>query len=407
MIRKNLTIYYIKNTLYTVVLLFFVGGLTQTFMLEAGIDEQRVARFISLMQIAEVSSMVLLSGYFEKRKDVFRLYGMFHLIVLPMALAMLAVCFVRGMSPGLKYGLMMVCGAVTYMGIGLVGMMDYKIPYHILNMQDYGAVTAVLSILGGAASLAASASITWMTARRDFMTVMGIMLIPVIVMIFACYRMPFGFRETDVNREMLEDTGKKINILTYRPFYLLVLPNFLRGFATGTFTLFTTVAYHLGLIDTITATVMVTIGNVVIFAAGVVYRLLAKYHKDTLILMLTGFLMLVSMPMSFATDNVRVFLVFYALAFFGKTIFEYVSPVSIVPIVDYEVIGQYSACRVALYLLGVALSGLVTIDMVDAMGIIPAMLLNGAFFAFSGTGYYIVVRALLKNKSSSCSQDRS
>jgi len=233
------------------------------------------------------------------------------------------------------------------------------------------------------------------------------MLIPVIVMIFACYRMPFGFRETDVNREMLEDTGKKINILTYRPFYLLVLPNFLRGFATGTFTLFTTVAYHLGLIDTITATVMVTIGNVVIFAAGVVYRLLAKYHKDTLILMLTGFLMLVSMPMSFATDNVRVFLVFYALAFFGKTIFEYVSPVSIVPIVDYEVIGQYSACRVALYLLGVALSGLVTIDMVDAMGIIPAMLLNGAFFAFSGTGYYIVVRALLKNKSSSCSQDRS
>ena len=398
MLKKNLEIFYVRGALYNVIILFFAGGLTQTFLLESGIGAQKVSLYVSVMQVAEVLAMVLLSARVERSRNLIRSYSIFHLFLLPMALAMLAVCFFPKMGPETSYVLMLAGGFVTYVAIGLVGILEYKLPYRILDMNEYGSCVAVQSIIIGGATLAVSALVSWAVKDRSFFPTIGWFLIPMTLMILICSRMSLKYREVDINSEMLSEPEKKINLLTYKPFYLLAVPNFLRGFATGTFNLFTTVGYHLGLIDTVTATYMVTIGNVVVFAVGLFYRSAAKLHKDTQILMASGILMLAAMPLAFLGGSVKLFLIVYAVAFFFKTIFEYVSPVSIVPILDYAVVGQYSAWRVALYLLGIALSGVLTIPMVDTLGVIPTMLINGLFFTLSGVTYYLVVKALLKQK---------
>jgi len=398
MLEKNLKIFYTRGALYNIVMLFFAGGLTQTFLLEAGIADRQVSLYVSVMQLAEVAAMVLLSGKVEKSKNLIGLYSVFHLFLLPMALTMIAVCFFPSMGPDPAFGLMLAGGFISYVATGLVGILEYKLPYRILDMDNYGSVMAVQSIVVGIVTLAVSALITKAVSGRTFFPTIGWFLVPMALMILLCAWMVLKYRDLDVNEKMTAESGKKINLLTYKPFYLLALPNFLRGIATGTFNLYTTVGYHLGLIDTVTATYMVTIGNIVIFAVGIFYQRAAKLHKDTQILMVSGILMAAAMPLAFLGGNVKQFLIVYAIAFFFKTIFEYVSPVAIIPIVDYEIIGQYSAWRVALYLIGIAVSGVITIPLVDALGVVPAMLLNGLCFTVSGVTYYFVVKALRKEK---------
>ena len=392
--KKNLKIFFARGAINSVTMLFLSGGLMQTFLLEAGISDRRVSAYVSVMQIAEVAAMIFLSAWIEKRKDMFRMYSRFHMMLLPMGIAMLAVCFFRNVP---VYALMLIGGAATYLALGLISVLEYKIPYRIMDMNEYGSNVALNSVITGIASLLASMLVSAAIKGRDFMSVIGFFIVPAVLMIVAESRMVLRYRDLNVNEQLTAPSGRKINLFTYKPFYLLALPNLFRGFATGTFNLYTTIGYHLGFIDTVTATYMVTIGNIVIFAVGIFYQKAAKLHKDTEILLISGILMLIAMPLAFA-GNVTLFLCIYAVAFFLKTIFEFVSPVSIVPIVDYNVIGQYSAWRVALYLIGVAVSGVLTIPMVDLMGIYPAMIANGLCFTLSGVSYHFVVKALLKNK---------
>lgn len=398
MIRKNLKIYYIRGALYSIAMLFFAGGLTQTFLLEAGVSDHRVSIYVAVMQVAECAAMILVSGPLEKRTDLIQLYGRYHLLLLPMALTMIIVCFFPGMGAGAVYTLMMIGGVLTYIAIGFIGILEYKLPYLIINMNEYGSIMAVGTVVTGVATLTSSMLISAVVKGRDFISVIGYFIIPAALMVIIVSRMTLDYREVSVNAAMTASSGKKINLLNYKPFQLLALPNLLRGFSTGTFNLFTTIGYHLGFIDTVTATYMVTIGNIVIFAVGIFYQKAAKWHKDTLILLIAGFLMLVVMPLAFIGGNVKFFLCMYVAAFFLKTIFEYISPVAIVPILDYEIVGQFTAWRLSLYLAGIALSGVLAIPMVDAMGVIPAMITNGLCFALSGVAYYVVVKSLLKEK---------
>ena len=392
--KKNLIINYSKAALYNIASLFLIGGIVQIFLLENGIDAQRVSVFVSVMQVAEISSMVVFSPMFERRKDLFRLNSRFHLLLLPMLFAMIFCCVAKGTGVQTKYLLVLIGGVITYMGIGLVSFTEYKLPYKIMDMQQYGSISAVQGIIVGITSLTASAIVAKAIDGRDYNGTMLFFLILAVVLILVCSRLVLRFRELNINASMTKNADRKINLLRYKPFYLLIVPNLMRGFATGTFGLFPTIGYHLGMLDSKTATDMVTIGNVAIFATFLFYRRFAKLHKDKELLLFAGSMLLFLMPLSFAGFGRTGFLIIYAVAFIFKTILESVSPIALVPIIDYEIVSQFSAWRVSLYLLGLAVSGLVTIPMIDRFGILETMILNGVFFVICNLITYVVIRRL-------------
>ena len=69
-------------------------------------------------------------------------------------------------------------------------------------------------------------------------------------------------------------------------------------------------------------------------------------------------------------------------------------PVGITKIVDYGIIGRFTAWRMALNTLGVAAAGILCIPMIDAFGASLTFLISGIMQIISGSVYF----ALLKRK---------
>ena len=399
MIKRNIKINYLINALYNILSLVITGGIIQSFLLENGVDAGRVSVFVSVMQMAEIGAMVLLAPFFEKKENLFKLGSIFYLFLLPVPVAMTVISLVREFSVDVRFLIMMVTGFITYMGIGLAGMNGYKIPYKIFDLNDYGRLCAVSGMITGVVSIVSGAVLTRAIEVGDYHSTMAVVGILCILMILFCSWLWLQLKEVNVNADRMQRTGRKIRLLSYRPFTLLILPNIFRGLGTGAFNLFTAVGYHLGLIDSVTAGLMVTLGNVAMFLSYFIYRRLALKRIDAELILVSSTALLFLMPLAFVGNNVKVFLVVYVLAFFFKVMLEMLCPVAIVPIVDYEVMSQYTAWRVALCLLGTAAAGVITIPLIDTFGVIPAMTGYGLLLFAGGLISLVVIKKLLKEKA--------
>ena len=69
-LKRNEYKNYISTALYMTVLLAVTGTILQTFMLELGFSEDRVAQAVSVFQMVQGTSMILLSGLAERVKNV-------------------------------------------------------------------------------------------------------------------------------------------------------------------------------------------------------------------------------------------------------------------------------------------------------------------------------------------------
>ena len=172
MIKRNLTINYLISALYNVVSIVITGGIIQSFLLENGVDAQRVSVFVSVMQMAEVGAMVILAPFFERVENLFKLGSIFYLFMLPLTVAMTVVSLFRGFSVDTRYGIMMVTGFITYMAIGLAGMNGYKLPYKIFDLNDYGRICAVAGMITGVISIVSGAVLTRAIEAGDYHHVM-------------------------------------------------------------------------------------------------------------------------------------------------------------------------------------------------------------------------------------------
>ncbi len=399
MIKRNIKINYLISALFNVLSLVITGGIIQSFLLENGVDARRVSVFVSAMQVSEVGAMVLLAPFFEKEENLFRLGSIFYLFMLPVTAAITVISLVRGFSVDARFWIMMATGFITYMGIGLASMNGYKLPYKIFDINDYGRICAVAGMITGVISIVSSAVLTRAIEAGDYHSTMAAVGVLCSLIILFCSWLWLKFREVDVNADRMQKTGRKIRLLSYRPFTLLILPNIFRGLGTGAFNLFTAVGYHMGLIDSVTAGLMVTLGNIAMFLTYFVYRRLALKRIDAELILVSSTALFLLMPMAFVGNNVKVFLIVYALAFFFKVMLEMLCPVAIVPIVDYEIMSQYTAWRVALCLLGIAVAGVITIPLIDRFGVILTMAGYGLLLFAGGLISLVVIKKLLKEKA--------
>lgn len=399
MIKRNIKINYLISALFNVLSLVITGGIIQSFLLENGVDARRVSVFVSVMQVSEVGAMVLLAPFFEKEENLFRLGSIFYLFMLPVTAAITVISLVRGFSVDARFWIMMATGFITYMGIGLASMNGYKLPYKIFDINDYGRICAVAGMITGVISIVSSVVLTRAIEAGDYHSTMAAVGVLCSLIILFCSWLWLKFREVDVNADRMQKTGRKIRLLSYRPFTLLILPNIFRGLGTGAFNLFTAVGYHMGLIDSVTAGLMVTLGNIAMFLTYFVYRRLALKRIDAELILVSSTALFLLMPMAFVGNNVKVFLIVYALAFFFKVMLEMLCPVAIVPIVDYEIMSQYTAWRVALCLLGIAVAGVITIPLIDRFGVILTMAGYGLLLFAGGLISLVVIKKLLKEKA--------
>ena len=391
-VRKNIIRCYFDGSIYSIVAMFISGGILQAFLLENGLNAQRVSVYVSVIQMVKIAAMLLLSPLFEKSKRIIEIYSKAHLLMIPMLLVMIICCYAKGMNVSVKYAILLGGAVVTSVGLGMISFLSYKLCYLILDMNNYGEVIAVQGIFVGLSSFLTASLLSKCTGSGDYLRRIGIFLIIAVVLVVSNTWIGLGFQDLKLNVSADPENRRKVNLLKYKSFTSMIVPFSVRGFATGTFDLFTTIGYYLGIVDAGLSAKMVAVANIAVFVTFFAYRRFARRHKDNELLLVSAFVMLVLMTMSFVFRNPTVFLAMYFLTYCIRTIFETVSPVAMVPIIEFDIVAQYCAWRGALHMAGVTLSGFVTIPLIERFGVVPVMIFNGLLFVLNSVISFSVIR---------------
>lgn len=380
---------YVHAAVYNTAYVLISGGIIQTFMLEGGISEKLVSFYVSALQIVMVVTMLAIAKPLETMRHVVRPQAWLHLSLIPMFLAMLAVCLIP-MEPMQRFHVLLITGLVCNVAQGGLTVIGCKLPYAIFDMRDYGHIVAISGIIAGLGSMGCAALVSFSVKRRPYFTAMTPYIIAGTILMLVTGLLIFGYDEKMPELGKREER-KKINLFRYRPFYMLFIPNLIRGYATGTFCLLTTVGYFYHVIDSVSAGYMVIIGNILTIVGCFAYDFIVRRQRAPEAILISGLVMALSMAVILIFKSTAYFLVVYALGFFFKVLIDYATPVAFTQIVDYEVMGQYSSWRMMLYFLGSALAGFTCIGMLNSIGGEWTMIINAAMIAVVGLAYYLTM----------------
>ena len=101
--NKNNILYYLQIATYNCASIIVIGSVFQTFMLESGIDEARVSFCVSVFQIIQTLTMLLLSRVAENIKNVLKAIAICLWSFIILLSSMLIICFVQNISVNTKY----------------------------------------------------------------------------------------------------------------------------------------------------------------------------------------------------------------------------------------------------------------------------------------------------------------
>lgn len=392
--KRNNILYYIGQSAYGCVSLIAMGTIFQTFMLECGISEANVSVCVSVIQVAQTVSMLLMAKFAENIKNIFLSLAIcLFAQVLPLG-AMLFICINTGLSVGFKYVLLFATGLILSLFMGVYSILSYKQPYHIMKITEFGKHTALAGVVSGVLCTVVSAVISFALKRFEYFGTMTTVCIFGIVLAIVSGASNFGFVPLEA-KENKKNT-QKINILRYKPFYQLLIPNIFRGVSMGIFNLTAVIGYHCRILDMATATLLVTLSQIAAIISCLSYAYFAFKRKNGIICLISSGIMVIFLPLMTISKSSLMFVVFYFLGFFFINHISNAVPVIVAENVDYNCIGQYTAWRMALFTGGVAIGGALVPLLLKFVGGTFTLLICGIIMLPCGIGYYLFERQCRK-----------
>lgn len=393
----NIGKFHLHNIFLSLLVLFINGAIFQTFLLECGISENSVNIYCSVMQLVTMSIMLIFSGKIDKINNVIRVSGMLCLPALPLVALLAVMSFDFDVFGNVTLILLYGAGTVFTIAYSFIQILEYKLPYCIMNMTEYGNTMAISGIFIGIASTATSATLSFVQQSCGYFSVMqGVYLLSAIFVMAYVFSTVTMKNLSAEQRYKKSSNSVKINLFRYRPFYVLALPNLFRGFCLGTVNLIITIGYYTNRINANSASVCIALTYVIMMLGCVSYPFISKRMKEGKMILISSIGTFAALPMMFVHHSTAWFLVFYAIAYFFVTIINYAVPVEVTQIVDYDVVGHYSAWRLLINAMGIAIAGFVCTYLIDFLSPVGAMLLAGGLQLFSGMVYYWCSKTMTK-----------
>jgi len=397
--RSNELKIYTSDALYQAVLLIAVGPLLQTFMLEMGIAADVVSRTVSIFQVVQGSIMLLCASLVEKVKHVPKVCAV--LILNPLFLLLVMLFFSitgdRNAFPGAYY-IVLAGGCITNVLLGLYNVLVYKRPYHIMDMHEYGRITANGSVIIGIFGMAVSFLMTFSLGKFSFFSVIcGFSAVGTVLLISASV-IASSFHEVGNGENITKPQQEKINLFRYKPFYILFVPNLLRGISAGVFGVAVTIGYYFGVMNSMTSSfinIAVYIGTII---SGVLYVRIAKKWDTARIILVFTVLSAVSLPIMLAGKSAAVFVAAYMASYLFIQTFGTAIPVCVTEFVEYQVMGRYTAWRMMLQTVGIAIGGFLVPVLLEHIGGIPTLLFAGVLNVLTGVSYYCYLKSIKREE---------
>lgn len=362
--------YYLVNCLYLSAIMLSSGTVIQIFMTNAGISKQLIGVYSSLVNIVSLTVTTLFSKFADEIRDIKRANTKSILLIAICCLGFLPPCFTQAPNQLLlltRY-VMIPISILQTIFISMHSVLDYKLPYYIIDIKEYGSITAIYGIISYACSTALSLILSYCIDHFDYVTTMLYAFAVSAVLVFLAALINQTYKIHDIPIA----TPKKVNmvkalmeLVKMKDFYVFIIPNFLRGISTGVISVLAVICLGLGYQNT-TASALVTVTNVAYFLGSSIYYVLSKRMTAQKICLL-GAVLLIPLSFTFAFRDTG-FLILAFLTLVGKLLVDYAVPLRIYSIIPPEIACTYHAGRLLITSLGTAF----------AMGI-SGFLIEGGF----------------------------
>jgi len=341
-------------------------------------------------------AMILFAGLADRVNKVIRVtaLGMLNILILLIPMFRFAL---GNRVPETAYIVLLIAGCLNGLVLGFYNVICYKLPYHIMDMRRYGSMSANVGIMYGLTGIAMSAVMTWLVGKYDYFSVIGTVIALAVVMTVASSIIGMRFEPLSFLKEK-EKEKKKINIFRYKPFLLLIIPNFTRGVGTGIIGVTVTIGYYFEVIDKVSGGYVVMISNAAVILGCMIFSKFGKSGRSGVMTFASSVVIALSMAGMLIGRSTAVFLACYAVGYLAVNVLSVAVPVLVTELIDYEVIGQYTAWRMMLLTVGSAIGGFLAIPMSKALGGVPTLTLAGLMFLITGIGYYGYERKTLKHE---------
>lgn len=369
--------------LRTAALLACTGPIMQTFLASLGFSSRFIYINTTLVQASNILTSSLCSQWAD-RGSVIRRSALCEFPHALLYLCYIPLCLWKSPSFGSFALLTSIC-VLQSACIALYTVCEYKLPYFIYGPKDYGTVLAISGIVSSLISLGAGVIITRLSTMLDYSTLMlgacvlscGMMGISALLHILQkpLHTMPVvsaGFAKKQEN---------PLSVFRHPSFFRMIPANLLRGFAYGTTTVMAGIALDLGYGQQI-STALVSFQSGAMLLGCSLFAVTSRKLSPRAV-MLIGSLTFLLLPLMLVTGE-SLFLILFAIVFFGRTLVDYATPSLLRLAVPVEIAGPYNAWRMILHFSG-------TLFATTIAAVIPVWLLlifTMAAQLISGVSYF-------------------
>lgn len=338
--------------LRTAALLACTGPIMQTFLASLGFSSRFIYINTTLVQAANILTSSLCAQWADRGSVIKRS------AICEIPHALLYLCYIPlclWKSPSftsfvLLTGICLLQSAC----IALYTVCEYKLPYFIYGPKDYGTVLAISGIVSSLISLGAGIVITRLAAVMDYAALMmGACIISCVMMgtsaLLHFLQKPLHQLHVSEADTCGKSAGSSLFIFREPIFYRMIPANLLRGFSYGTTTVMAAIALDLGHSQS-AATVLVSFQSGAMLLGCGLFALSVKFISARAV-MLTGSLAFCLLPLMLIR-NESLFLVLFAVVFFGRTLVDYSTPSLLRLAVPVEMAGPYNAWRMIIHFTG-------------------------------------------------------
>ncbi len=374
--------------------MFVTNSMIQAFLLQCGIAEEKVAIYLTTMQIVNAAVTFLLTFFIDRIKNILRVYSFLTFSQLALYISLIYLCLNQSHTEDFKFFAVLAAGCISNIMTGINGVIGYKVPYHIINIEEYGAVSGRGGIIIGVIGTLVSLILSFFQARFDYFKTMLVFLIIGTVLMATSFTIIKSYKPLSTPLTSQRTKNKaNINILKYKPFYVLLIPNFLRAYCEGILFAAMTMGALLGKTNSSSGAVLTTITQIGQLLGCLIFTICITRIRVGKIMLISSIAIFVLSPIMFA-GNTTLFYTIYAFVYIFDIFIQYAVPVSVTKIVDYNAIGQYTTFRMLTHTTGMIAANATLIPLTRILGGPILMLIAASGMLTTGIVYYSYMKKI-------------
>ena len=344
--NHNKLFFIVAMGLRTVALLCVTGPIMQTFLASIGFSSRWIYIHTSIVQVVNVTTISLCSTWADRGNVIKRTamvelpYALLYLFYIPLCIwkspSLLSFCILTGICL-----LQAIC-------IALWTICEYKLPYFIFTPKEYGSALSVGGIVGGLIALGTGVVITKLSGLISYATLMFSACVVSMVLMLVCTALHLKLKPvtTISDTAARKKKNNQMEIFHYPVFRRMIPANLMRGFGYGTTTIFAAIALDLGF-DTEVATALVSAQSIAALIGCTLMGISISYLPPRFVTLIGsatfGLIPLMLIP------NKYIFLVVFALVYFGRTLVDYSVPSILRAAIPVNLAGPFNAWRMLLH----------------------------------------------------------